>query len=188
MWGCFLGASSPPRFLRVFPTHVGVFLVRIQRIHISSCLPHACGGVSSLKTLIDSDKPSSPRMWGCFFIRKKIQVTNGVFPTHVGVFLTMNCIMDILLCLPHACGGVSSRHGLSDPTRTSSPRMWGCFPDEFPFFLSASVFPTHVGVFPRRWRSFFSHLSLPHACGGVSPTDHSPSNPTESSPRMWGCF
>ena len=168
MWGCFFPDGHVGARYSVFPTHVGVFPLRVPDLPKCVRLPHACGGVSRSLERTRRSHWSSPRMWGCFSPVSNVLCRKVVFPTHVGVFLTMNCIMDILLCLPHACGGVSSRHGLSDPTRTSSPRMWGCFPDEFPFFLSASVFPTHVGVFPRRWRSFFSHLSLPHACGGVS--------------------
>ena len=50
------------------------------------------------------------------------------------------------------------------------------------------VFPTHVGVFPGRTCPRLRVGSLPHACGGVSPSQPKPLAKTASSPRMWGCF
>lgn len=32
----------------------------------------------------------------------------------------------------------------------SSPRMWGCFWDDDSLWCYRAVFPTHVGVFPRK--------------------------------------
>ena len=111
-----------------------------------------------------------------------------VFPTHVGVFPFLGRSSDTLACLPHACGGVSIWGSTKDMAMLSSPRMWGCFRSAFQTCQNVFVFPTHVGVFLPLLPESGRTSRLPHACGGVSPTDHSPSNPTESSPRMWGCF
>ena len=46
MWGCFLGTNDVGNLTAVFPTHVGVFLLRIIALVILRSLPHACGGVS----------------------------------------------------------------------------------------------------------------------------------------------
>ena len=71
-------------------------------------LPHARGGVSERLAVLHRD--------------------SAVFPTHVGVFLTL---------------GRSS-----ESIERSSPRTWGCFQRFLMYAFRVMVFPTHVGVFP----------------------------------------
>ena len=53
--------------------------------------------------------------------------TFTVFPTPVGVFLSQDTAMCLVLGLPHARGGVSVVSlGFSGGAK-SSPRPWGCF-------------------------------------------------------------
>ncbi len=66
--------------------------------------------------------------------------------------------------------------------------MWGCFQKKSFAELVRSVFPTHVGVFPRNRSKSSAELCLPHACGGVSEAAGLLGKLCESSPRMWGCF
>ena len=70
-------------------------------------LPHARGGVSSLDQLIILCLVSSPRTWGCFWRVALPDEPEGVFPTHVGVFLRHNTLHYCGCRLPHARGGVS---------------------------------------------------------------------------------
>ena len=51
----------------------------------------------------------------------------GVFPTHVGVFLTLIGVPVIRESLPHARGGVSFLKCPVFEFVESSPRTWGCF-------------------------------------------------------------
>ena len=94
--------------------------------------------------------------------------TQGVFPTHVGVFL--NCGADALneFSLPHARGGVSLFH-------VHVKKVY-------------KVFPTHVGVFLIISSGSLSSVGLPHARGGVSAVKEAQKIMGESSPRTWGCF
>ena len=73
---------------RVFPTHVGVFLLSkiLSALHVS--LPHARGGVSKAIGAGQLHVKSSPRTWGCFLTPLPESHYDHVFPTHVGVFLT----------------------------------------------------------------------------------------------------
>ena len=127
-------------------------------------------------------------MWGCFCRLPGPWCWQDVFPTHVGVFPMLACIIAKSVSLPHACGGVSEagRHGKG--VGLSSPRMWGCFWGWIDTYLDAIVFPTHVGVFPGYARGHFGASGLPHACGGVSDAWEAISALFASSPRMWGCF
>ena len=75
-----------------------------------------------------------------------MQIT-GVFPTPVGVFLSLRLTIVPPACLPHARGGVSAV-GVHDVIRIlSSPRPWGCFYTSGVLSFAESVFPTPVGVF-----------------------------------------
>ena len=172
----------------VFPTHVGVFLPLPSAISLPMSLPHARGGVSRKRLPFAPRISSSPRTWGCFLPRHAKPSRSAVFPTHVGVFLTVVDDRLRALGLPHARGGVSSHrsHGLS--VSASSPRTWGCFRLADHYLRPFSVFPTHVGVF--LFSSVVSRLSscLPHARGGVSSLLILAAFGGQSSPRTWGCF
>ena len=75
--------------------------------------------------------------------------STGVFPTHVGVFLTAGRTSLLDLSLPHARGGVSVEKKKATAVIESSPRTWGCFWYSCAYCVTYNVFPTHVGVFPR---------------------------------------
>ena len=73
-------------------------------------------------------------------------------------------------------------------TSASSPRTWGCFRGASKASKGKQVFPTHVGVFQRHGCSGHHRRGLPHARGGVSLKQSEQAQPSESSPRTWGCF
>ena len=91
-------------------------------------------------------------------------------------------------CLPHARGGVSFSPFRKFTFRMSSPRTWGCFCGTPQNPHIRKVFPTHVGVFLRRYFLFLAIPCLPHARGGVSLSSRSHTVKQLSSPRTWGCF
>ena len=187
-WGCFplLLTLSPP--LQVFPTHVGVFLLKYDIGILMESLPHARGGVSFYLVQFCTDSLSSPRTWGCFRIDVLPHSVFIVFPTHVGVFLITGKFRNTMCRLPHARGGVSFQSPAWRVFSWSSPRTWGCF------FLRCSrrvryfVFPTHVGVFLVNWAGANLGKGLPHARGGVSALFVAHAGVSGSSPRTWGCF
>ena len=168
MWGCFQAVGSDPFWDDVFPTHVGVFLPQRKGLSERPRLPHACGGVSHYCRSDDPEHPSSPRMWGCFWICTMRPGLFVVFPTHVGVFLQTDGDGLPTQSLPHACGGVSFEETNGRLTFASSPRMWGCFQWRVGLFDGENVFPTHVGVFLCFPTGSRTGSGLPHACGGVS--------------------
>ena len=168
-WGCFRVRFKEGEESKVFPTHVGVFLINTALMragavfptHVGvfpasrpvredpSSLPHARGGVSR-RNAWDSKAPSSsPRTWGCFSGDGDRERHADVFPTHVGVFPGHHAGASSGFGLPHARGGVSQFERLLVRRGGSSPRTWGCFCCPVLKKLSVSVFPTHVGVFLR---------------------------------------
>ena len=90
--------------------------------------------------------------------------------------------------LPHASGGVSAVGLPFRPRFTSSPRQWGCFSPAQTTRYWPEVFPTPVGVFPRKTLARLSPVCLPHASGGVSSCWLLNERHLVSSPRQWGCF
>ena len=143
--GVSVSISFEATSILVFPTHVGVFPFPTCPARIWNRLPHACGGVSYSCMTLSLENTSSPRMWGCFPAPSLFRHTYGVFPTHVGVFLSCGDALPYALCLPHACGGVSAGDKAHPPNIVSSPRMWGCFRIEQLRTRLKKVFPTHVG-------------------------------------------
>ena len=152
----------------VFPTCVGVFLLRggqgsgqnrlphvrggvsLSRMQLGGCrgsLPHVRGGVSNFAEKGGRRHASSPRAWGCFFAVPPEARRQGVFPTCVGVFPRQATGEGASSRLPHVRGGVSgkSKAGLLRPL--SSPRAWGCFCFDQFHRRASVVFPTCVGVF-----------------------------------------
>src|SRR5690606_13328921 len=65
-WGCFQAYRLLHHCLGVFPTSVGVFLMRPDRSLSCLCLPHVRGGVSAAGWPEMRSCASSPRPWGCF--------------------------------------------------------------------------------------------------------------------------
>ena len=126
-WGCFRLAAQSPGNGQVFPTHVGVFPDSPSPCPLLAGLPHARGGVSSATHVLTTTSKSSPRTWGCFWKSSASSQRSRVFPTHVGVFLTLRIWASVSFCLPHARGGVSYACWLLKTAGMSSPRTWGCF-------------------------------------------------------------
>ena len=127
-WGCFLNLPPAQRRERVFPTRVGVFLSNALmcsagrefsprewgcfskgNIDVISELsfPHASGGVSTRAPGLLILSLFSPREWGCFCSHLLFLSVEKVFPTRVGVFPCRLVQRRLLLCFPHASGGVS---------------------------------------------------------------------------------
>ncbi len=106
----------------------------------------------------------------------------------MGVFLAHKYCLYVIICLPHARGGVSPSRAPRSLRHASSPRPWGCFHADFILSVSRIVFPTPVGVF-LAFRFFLRRaFRLPHARGGVSAVIRHHGRPRMSSPRPWGCF
>jgi len=106
-WGCFLVLDRKSCSVRVFPTYVGVFLIKCWSLLSMTGLPHACGGVSQVIGDKLEISQSSPRTWGCFRHQRPPAKPDLVFPTYVGVFPGKLSGRKPRLSLPHARGGVS---------------------------------------------------------------------------------
>ena len=107
-WGCFRVSGKKGCFLRVFPTHVGVFLFSRAMDSIPERLPHARGGVSGLLLRRKIVIKSSPRTWGCFFFSALPVMSQSVFPTHVGGVPSSTVITPVRRSLPHSRGAAPS--------------------------------------------------------------------------------
>ena len=131
---------------------------------------------------------SSPRPWGCFSYMSFMKDYADVFPTPVGVFLSITQHDPSAASLPHARGGVSGSIYTDVSSFSSSPRPWGCFSCVHGHRDGGELFPTPVGVFPALPRFVTDSPPLPHARGGVSAYFELWGLDASSSPRPWGCF
>ena len=89
----------------------------------------------------------SPHTWGCTWPYPKTNIAKYVFPTHVGVYLSVVRSWRCIARFPHTRGGVPNLNWKTIVEPLFSPHTWGC---TFPVAvsgLSFQVFPTHVGVY-----------------------------------------
>ena len=187
-WGCFPFGLSCSRFLRFFPTPVGVFLAPCFSITLEKPLPHARGGVSEGTEEWAYASASSPRPWGCFSLKTRGKIMEALFPTPVGVFPARCSPLSFQEPLPHARGGVSTVGRNNGRENCSSPRPWGCFLKRREIRWLKTLFPTPVGVFLYPYPLLRKCRTLPHARGGVSAILPRIATAFRSSPRTWGCF
>ena len=73
---------------------------------------------------------------------------------------------ELILTIPHACGGEPHEVSLED--------------------VYCELFPTHVGVNRRDCMEAGFTYSIPHACGGEPIKSITPQDGVIYSPRMWG--
>ena len=97
------------KFVKVFPTPVGVFLEHFVDLTLEFYLPHARGGVSTVTIFRSWVDVSSPRPWGCFRQTSVQDHCLSIFPTPVGVFPSEHPDPQKGSRLPHTRGGVSER-------------------------------------------------------------------------------
>ena len=174
--------------MTVFPTSVGVFLIRRHAERHRSSVPHVRGGVSTPQPLPVSAPWCSPRPWGCFPRAWHAHLGRSVFPTSVGVFPPSSTGWTSSRSVPHVRGGVSAASNIWLPWRSCSPRPWGCFYWASRIRHATDVFPTSVGVFLDHVRARRGEPGVPHVRGGVSYTTGVFSIQVTCSPRPWGCF
>ena len=146
------------------------------------------GGVSRFSAVVPVGFTSSPRAWGCFALIEFCTSRAHVFPTCVGVFLSIMPRDGISEGLPHVRGGVSGIQQHAAAVPGSSPRAWGCFSYSPLDVFTPEVFPTCVGVFLRGRSVSWMRRCLPHVRGGVSISTAKSLTLDGSSPRAWGCF
>src|SRR5690554_5800225 len=146
-WGCFKNSLIMTTRMKVFPTCVGVFLIKTVKKLTGKSLPHMRGGVSICHSFCNSWEWSSPHAWGCFFYHQLTKHLLLVFPTCVGVFLIEIHTQTNKGSLPHMRGGVSKSSHLLRSALQSSPHAWGCFSQSSSDSCFPMVFPTCVGVF-----------------------------------------
>ncbi len=148
MWGCTAtGADRRCRKL-VFPTHVGVYLVRVSLVQLCKGFPHTRGGV-----------PGGPQGQ---------ENMKTVFPTHVGVYRWRHRNGKEYQRFPHTRGGVPNQSIAESFINWFSPHMWGCTAECGLVGHKLHVFPTHVGVYLVIIQKYHFERSFPHTGEGCT--------------------
>ena len=106
LWGCSASLIHSARFLRLFPTPVGMFRAPAASGLTRGTFPHACGDVPYTQTLNQLDDFFSPRLWGCSASGEAPAGTSALFPTPVGMFRLASFFASASSSFPHACGDV----------------------------------------------------------------------------------
>ena len=128
-WGCSGIGRLNAEATIVFPTHVGMFRHNPWRRSGGGGFPHARGDVPLLAIIGSSQFRFSPRTWGCSAPGGNAQPSDGVFPTHVGMFHAYAPTATRNQCFPHARGDVPAKAPPAVSVDEFSPRTWGCSGD-----------------------------------------------------------
>ena len=129
----------------------------------------------------------SPHTWGCTYQTESSTESPTVFPTHVGVYLSLILMVTRAKRFPHTRGGVPNIWGSSPTILTFSPHTWGCTLKPLTDAFGGLVFPTHVGVYLILTRFSACGLGFPHTRGGVPSSVSSTASSAWFSPHTWGC-
>ena len=97
----------------------------------------------------------------------KGQTIDYVFPTHVGVYLSLPITSSVRVSFPHACGGVPPMADTLVTPLNVFPTHVGVYRVMVVSVTAPNVFPTHVGVYRMCGKPQYIRLGFPHACGGV---------------------
>ena len=127
-------------------------------------------------------------MRGCFSATVSLVDYFMAFPAYAGMFLAEAYDGYELPGFPRVCGDVSIDLNRLILLRQLSPRMRGCFSFYSASVLSDSAFPAYAGMFPDTKIFKSQTKSFPRVCGDVSGEQKNPTDSTELSPRMRGCF
>ena len=168
IWRCFYIIATMLRYIRVFSTHVEMFLIPVDIPRTCIRFLHACGDVSSDLVTIFIPQEFSPRMWRCFFPCIAMNAILRVFSTHVEMFLLLQVRKNRFIMF--------------------SPRMWRCFALYPSLMIKYNVFSTHVEMFLYHPKQLTHKLRFLHACGDVSISLRVKLTLVQFSPRMWRCF
>ena len=151
-------------------------------------LPRGRGGVPQYTTGVFSFSPSSPRVWGCFWLALAYARIVAIFPVSVGCFHGLVLYRRFLQSLPHLGRGVPSISRFRPSSFFSSPGQLGCFPLHDGLIFDMRAFLTLMWVFPSSKRTSQASVRIPHGSGGVSKTIKNVFRGVESSPHQLGCF
>ena len=108
-WGCSDYCAQSVAQYRVFPTHVGMFLLGGLIPLICACFPHSRGDVPASADVRNPWAKFSPLTWGCSEISDLVEEMIVVFPTHVGMFRIHGGTRRRRGCFPHSRGDVPSK-------------------------------------------------------------------------------
>ncbi len=185
-WGWTYGIGYNYLVDCVFPTHVGMDRGRVARLEAPGGIPHARGDGPAKKSAIGWRSRYSPRTWGWTEAGIHCGGLRGVFPTHVGMDRVRPNPLSRTPRIPHARGDGPIRVRSCFTLTSYSPRTWGWTAARIADRKRSYVFPTHVGMDRRMWKSPRARWGIPHARGDGPPAQSWRSSAFSYSPRTWG--
>ena len=146
-WGCTEKPSVMEFRHIVFPTRVGVYLMCLGFLTLTSGFPHTRGGVPNVHRHCFSADHVFPTRVGVYLMTAGITPGTLSFPhTRGGVPIGSNDI-NLIPGFPHTRGGVPVTTAVSSGSITFSPHAWGCTDNLIFYGDAVKVFPTRVGVY-----------------------------------------
>ena len=148
--------------------------------------PHARGDGPGYIMSCDGNCAFSPRPWGWSAAGNPASWCLRVFPTPVGMVLSMGSGAGITLSFPHARGDGPAIEFGAESIKMFSPRPWGWSAPSVLPPTSGGVFPTPVGMVRCRNSLKCTPPSFPHARGDGPCNGNTAPLYLAFSPRPWG--
>ena len=103
-WGC--SALGKPKCFRarVYPTHAGMCLFTVPRMHVVTSLPHMRGDAPQVRLFPSLDWRSAPRTWGHTCGETVLKFNDWAYPAYAGMFPCLRIRSSGRKRLPHVCG------------------------------------------------------------------------------------
>ena len=89
-WECTYVKKAAQKSSRLFPTHVGVYLFPTVNYALSPAFSHTRGSVPRIATILILQANFFPHTWECTYTASITVASYWLFPTHVGVILTVS--------------------------------------------------------------------------------------------------
>ena len=89
---------------RMFPTHVGIARIASMLPMRKGYVPYACGDCASVQKARWTGRQCSLRMWGLRVFGIVAELTDEMFPTHVGIARRIRRRIPNARYVPYACG------------------------------------------------------------------------------------
>ena len=134
----------------------------------------------------DTEKQSSPRVWGQVAHQLAYDGDCRIIPTRVGTRHQDPDIWQAPRDHPHACGDKYIKNMTEINPLGSSPRVWGQDIKNIWCSQIVRIIPTRVGTSCNvhiKQSQFWDH---PHACGDKFAPFSAARRMSGSSPRVWG--
>ncbi len=185
-WGWSAASFVSRCFLVIFPTRVGMVRPPVWAWLTYKNFPHTRGDGPPHQRVDDDALTFSPHAWGwsskCFVVSP----SPGIFPTRVGMVLTIVERLAPSANFPHTRGDGPHSYSKIFADKAFSPHAWGWSWLKFRWRIERRIFPTRVGMVLMQSAMLAAQQDFPHTRGDGPSIGLRLGHCLKFSPHAWG--